>query len=213
MKKAMLFVISIVVIIFNYKSYGQNQVNSYYFVSLGYESLGLKLKDKIGHGIGLSFDINSVLGVGFQSKYKELCVLSRANNSITYFNTKSGEFYLHENVPVGRRFFMCPKAGIMAGVGTPIKKDEEVKTVARIKKDDLKLRSTYYFGGVLIEIGLKFLLSSRFSAGMYVRNEGLGGLITKRPVEEENWYSFGSASLGFKLFFNFNKENKILSVN
>lgn len=211
MKKCILLAI-IVVIFFRYPSYGQNQVNSYCFVSLEYESLGLRLKDRVARGVGLSLDINPVLGVGLQSKYKELCVLSRANNSITYFNTLSGEFYIHDDVSISQRLSIYPKVGCMVGIGTPIKQNGEAKSVARIKKDDLKLRDEYYFGGILIEIDLKAKLSSRFSGAISLRNEGLGGLITERSVNAENCYSFGSVSLGFKLFYEFNKEIKIPSV-
>jgi hypothetical protein len=193
--------IILIAIFFASVSIGQVSISPFYSLSCEKKSVA-GIKDRIGNGIGVNYDLSKFCGIGLQMRNYELWRLNSSISSVVPLRTFSLRFYLFQAPESKSKYFFNPKAGILAGIGTPVANSVQNQRM----RQDLDLLPHPYFFGVFIEIGEGVRLSPKLTVSAFLRSEALAGMIRNKSMLNENATTSGTISGGLNIGYVFLKE-------
>jgi len=183
-----------IALFFVYPSFAQVSVLPFY--SLSFEKQGTDLKKRMSMGMGFSYNLNNISGVGLQVREGELWRLNSKIEEVITLKTFTGQFYVHGTYKKQSDWLFCPVAGVLGGIVTQINPEYSGEN----KGDFLKNPVVF---GVFSEIHFVRNLSKNFCIGTFFKIEGDVGLLRNRKWPNENVSTAGFLSAGLRLNYNF----------
>jgi hypothetical protein len=165
---------------------------------MSWEKSKAPLKEKIGPGISVFGDLNKNIGLELRWHEREIWSANGQVERTVPLRTYACHFYFYENIANGSRWFSRPSMGMIAGFGSPVGMGSRMR-------QDLQVLKHPYFCGLTLGVGEGFKLSEKISLLASIREEAIVGMITDRPMINEDATSTGNLSVSLGMIYIFSE--------
>jgi hypothetical protein len=160
--------LTIIAIFFATSTFAQIGASISYSLSMeSSEEVGFSLEDRMGKCLNISYYLKEGKALSVQLKDRELWRYGPEPNSFALFKTVGGKFLLCGSAEEKTKWFFCHEVGVSVAIGKPAYEEDP----------NLHLLKIAYFSGISIQVGVGTKLYKKFLFVIFVRSEGVYGLL------------------------------------